>query len=322
MESKSLKSKNQSERKIPDAGHAEPKPRSQTAMGVSLGAGILQLVIKITAFVITGSAAVFADAAESAVHLLAVVFAFISLQIAYRPPDRDHPYGHAKIGFFSAGVEGGVILVAAIFIIGDATRRILIGPELEQVGWGISLTAFTVLMNGLLGMWLIRTGRKEHQLILVANGWHVITDAWTSIGVIVGLTLAWTTGWVYWDPICAILVALNILITGSVLIRRGFSGLMDTASEGDLKLAEEILDRELEKSGVSYHALRLRNLGDGISIDLHLLFEDRLTIREVHAFATALERKLADAFHPEASVMTHLEPRSDHTRLHGPVDRP
>jgi len=291
-------------------------------MGVSLAAGFLQLVIKLTAVIITGSAAVFADAAESAVHLLAVVFAFVSLQIAHRPPDRDHPYGHAKIGFFSAGVEGGVILVAALFILGDATRRILIGPELEQVGWGISLTAFTVVMNGFLGIWLIRTGKREHQLILVANGWHVLTDAWTSIGVIIGLTLAWTTGWVYWDPICAILVAINILITGSLLIRRGFSGLMDTASEGDLKLAEEILDRELQKTGVSYHALRLRSLGDGISIDLHLLFEDRLTIRDAHAFATALESKLANAFPPRASVMTHLEPRSDHTRLHGPVDRP
>jgi cation diffusion facilitator family transporter len=288
------------------------------AIHVSLAAGVAQLAVKVAAVFITGSAAIFADAAESSVHLIAVAFAVLSLRIAHKPPDRDHPYGHAKIGFFSAGVEGGVILVAAVFILGDSVRRMLEGPVLDRIGWGIALTAFTVLMNGALGAWLLHTGRRHHQIIVTANGWHVITDALTSLGVILGLSLAWATGWSYWDPVCAILVALNILVTGMGLVRRGIRGLMDRADDADRAAAGAILEEELRGTGVSYHALRMRNLGDAVSIDLHLLFDDRLSIREAHAFATALEKKLSSSFSPPAVVMTHLEPRRDHARLHDP----
>jgi cation diffusion facilitator family transporter len=286
-------------------------------MALSLFAGILQLLIKVTAAVVTGSAAVFADAVESAVHVLAVGFAFFSLRVAARPPDRDHPYGHAKIGFFSAGVEGGIILMAALFIMGDSLRRIWQGPVVEEIGWGITLTAVTILFNVALGALLIFHGRKHHQLILTANGRHVLTDAWTSLGVIGGLLLVQFTGWVYWDPLCAIVVAANILRTGSDLVWRGFSGLMDSASEEDLLKAENILRDSLAGKDATYHALRLRNLGQHLSIDLHLVFDDRLSIRDAHDLATALEHELSSAFHPPAVVMTHLEPRQDHDRLHG-----
>jgi cation diffusion facilitator family transporter len=289
------------------------------AIHISLAAGIVQMAVKVTAVFITGSVAIFADAAESAVHLIAVAFAATSLRIAHKPPDRDHPYGHAKVGFFSAGVEGAVILVAAVFILGDSLRRIWEGPVIDRIGWGIGLTAFTVLMNGVLGMWLLATGRRHHQIIVTANGWHVLTDAFTSLGVILGLSLAWTTGWAFWDPVCAILVAVNILVTGAGLVRSGIQGLMDRADDADQASAEALLERELHGTGVSYHALRMRNLGDAVSIDLHLLFDDRLSIREAHAFATALEKKLSAAFTPPAVVMTHLEPRRDHARLHGPA---
>lgn len=292
-------------------------PRTgQALMTLSVGAAFLQLFIKIVAAIFTGSAAVFADAAESGIHLIAVIFAFFSLRISHLPPDRDHPYGHAKIGFFSAGVEGAVILFAAVFILVDAIRRMVTGPELQQVGLGIVLTAVTILINTGLGWMLLRHGKKSGQLILIANGKHVLTDAWTSLGVIAGLTLAWWTGWSYWDPICAIFVAINIVVTGASLVRRGFSGLMDTASEKDLKTAEQILADSLKGTGVSYHALRLRNLGNAVAIDLHLLFEDQLSVREAHAFATRLEEKLSTAYQPNAVVMTHLEPRSDHARIH------
>jgi cation diffusion facilitator family transporter len=290
---------------------------SQRAMGVSLGTGVLQLVVKITAFVITGSAAVFADAAESTVHLVAVFFAFVSIRIAARPPDRDHPYGHAKIGFLSAGVEGAAILTAALLILADATTRILRGPEVQELGWGIALTAATVLMNAALGLWLIRLGRRRHQIILSSNGWHVLTDAWTSLGVILGLLLVSLTGWVYWDPVCAIVVAINIVVTGASLLKRSVLGLMDTAGAGEIARAEAFLEAQLRDSGVSYHALRMRHRGDRMAIDFHLVFDDDTTIDEAHAFATDLERKLASAFTPEAHVLTHLEPRRNRKQHHG-----
>jgi cation diffusion facilitator family transporter len=302
----------------PDAIPATGKIPGRNLMAVSFVAGFVQLLIKIGAAILTGSAAVFADAVESAVHVLAVGFAFFSLHVAARPPDRDHPYGHAKIGFFSAGVEGGIILMAALFIIGDSARRIWQGPQLEEIGWGIALTGLTVILNLILGSFLIYHGRKHHQLILTANGKHVLTDAWTSLGVIAGLSMVQLTGWVYWDPLLAILVGANILRTGTGLVSKGFSGLMDSAQEEDLRLAEKILGQSLNSNEVTYHALRLRNLGQHLSIDLHLVFEDRLSIREAHDIATVLEHKLSSAFHPPAVVMTHLEPRHDHERLHGP----
>jgi cation diffusion facilitator family transporter len=289
---------------------------AERAIGLSLAAGVGQLLIKVTALLVTGSAAVFADAAESAVHLIAVSFAFFSFRVSRRPPDQDHPYGHGKIGFFSAGVEGGVIFLAALYILGESIRRILVGPTVEEIGWGIGLILLTVAINGVLGWWLIRTGHREHHLILVANGWHVLTDAWTSVGVVVGLVLTATTGWVYWDPVCAILVAVHILRTGSKLIHLGFTGLMDQTSPADLRLARDILQRELLDTGVYYHALRLRNLGDRLAIDLHLLFDDQMCIREAHDFATRIERSLSIGFAPPAAVMTHLEPRRDHGRIH------
>lgn len=300
--------------RTPDS--ADKPPVAQRAIGLSLVAGLGQLFIKVTALLLTGSAAVFADAAESAVHLIAVFFAFFSFRVSRRPPDQDHPYGHGKIGFFSAGVEGGVIFLAALYILGESIRRILAGPVVEEVGWGIGLTLLTVLINGVLGWWLISTGRREHHLILVANGWHVLTDAWTSVGVAVGLALTASTGWVYWDPVCAILVAVHILRTGSKLIHLGFAGLMDEASAADVRRARDILQQELSETGVYYHALRLRNLGDRLAIDLHLLFDDQMSIREAHDFATRIERSLSVGFAPPAAVMTHLEPRRDHGRIH------
>lgn len=296
-----------------DAHHPDNASR---AMALSLAAGGLQLIIKLGAWLMTASTAVFADAAESAVHLLAVLFAALSLRISRRPPDREHTYGHGKIGFFSAGVEGAVIFITALYIMGESIRSLLAGPAIHAIGWGILLTALSVLLNGAVGWHLIATGKRLHNLILVANGWHVLTDCFTSLGVIAGLLLAKLTQWLYWDPVCALLVATHILITGSKLLHAGFAGLMDEASDSDIATAKAILDRELTSTGVSYHHLRMRHLGDRLAIDLHLVFDDHLSIRDAHEIATHIERTLAAGFSPAATVMTHLEPRGDHNRLH------
>lgn len=285
-------------------------------MNLSLGVGFLMLVIKFGAYIFTGSTAIFADAIETVVHIAAVGFAAYSLRLSQKPADENHPYGHAKISFFSAGAEGMLIVLAALFIIQDAIRKWLTGIELTNIGLGAGLTALTVFLNGALGIYLISVGREKDSLILKANGKHVLTDAWTSIGVIVGLVLASITGWLPWDPILAILVAINILITGFSLMRQSIRGLMDEADPAIRNRLIELLDRETKRHGISYHELRNRHMGDGHWVDFHLLFKDETPVKTAHAIATEIERKVKDSLEQQSIVTTHLEPRKDHQRIH------
>lgn len=286
------------------------------AMNLSLGIGILMLVIKFGAYLLTGSAAIFADAVETIVHVVAVGFASYSLRLSQKPADVSHPYGHAKIGFFSAGAEGSLIILAALFIIHDAVNKWIGGLVLDNIGLGSALTALTVFLNGGLGLYLVWLGKKKDSLILEANGKHVLTDAWTSVGVIVGLCLTLLTGWLPWDPIFAILVAINILVAGFGLIRRSVRGLMDEADPQIRARLIEILNRETTSRGVRYHELRHRNTGDGHWVDFHLLFQDETPIKTAHTIATEIERTISESFQTRVIVTTHLEPQADHTRIH------
>lgn len=288
----------------------------RAAMNLSLGVGILMLIIKFGAYLLTGSAAIFADAIETIVHVIAVAFASFSLRLSQKPADVSHPYGHAKIGFFSAGAEGALIVFAAFFIIHDAVTKWMAGLVLENIGLGTLLTALTVLINGGLGLYLVWVGKRKNSLILEANGKHVLTDAWTSIGVIIGLILTAMTGWLPWDPIFAILVACNILVAGFSLIKRSVRGLMDEAEPAIHAQLIDLLDQEVKPHGIAYHALRHRNLGDGHWVDLHLLFDDDTPIEKAHAIATQIERAAMEKLPPGSVVTTHLEPRRDHGRLH------
>lgn len=285
-------------------------------MNLSLAAGLLMLIIKFGAYILTGSSAIFADAIETIVHVLAVGFASYSLRLSQKPADASHPYGHAKIGFFSAGAEGTLIVIAAVLILYDAITKWLGGLVLENIGLGAILTGLTVLINGGLGGYLVWIGKRKHSLILEANGKHVLTDAWTSVGVIVGLGLTAVTGWLPWDPIFAILVAINILVAGGSLIRRSVRGLMDEADPAVRDQLIAILDEEVSKHGIHYHALRHRNLGDGHWVDFHLLFDDNTPIKNAHAVATEIERAVMHKLQPASLVTTHLEPLADHKRLH------
>ncbi|HSB53510.1 MAG TPA: cation diffusion facilitator family transporter, partial [Gemmatimonadales bacterium] len=211
------------------------------------------------AYLITGSAAILSDAAESVVHVVAVSFAFYALWLSHQPPDQSHPYGHDRIGFISAGFEGGMISIAAFYIIYESVRKWMAGLHLEKVTTGTLLVTAAALVNLALGLFLVWQGRRHRSLILVANGKHVLTDVWTSGGVILGLVLVLVTGWLPFDPICAILVASNILWMGGKLIRQSVGGLMD---EADPKLDDLIhltLDRETAARGLAYHELRYRN---------------------------------------------------------------
>ncbi|MBU3664481.1 MAG: cation transporter [Chthoniobacterales bacterium] len=294
---------------LPAPGNAAEK---KSAMALSVAVGILLLCLKAAAWVWTGSTAILSDLGESTVHIAAVCFAAYSLWLALRPADSNHLYGHAKIGFFSAGFEGAMIIVAALYILYEAIAAALRGPELQNIPVGIALTVTGVVVNGALGWHLVRTGKKRGSIILEANGHHVLTDCWTSLGVLVALGLVMATGWTYWDPIFASLAALNILIAGLRLVRRSVSGLMDATDPDVNREIEKLVNAETEKHGISHHNLRHRNIGDAHLVELHLTFPDNVLLRDAHRVATEIEDALEKNIRPAAQVITHLECEGDH----------
>ncbi len=288
------------------------------AMRVSFAFGIAFLLIKGGGAWYTGSVALLGDAAESVVHVFAVGFALFSLHLSLKPADRSHPYGHAKIGFFSSGFEGAMILMAGLFVSMEAIRDMTgDGPRIEAPLVALWLTVGIVLATGGLGWYLLHTARRRRSIVLEANGHHVLTDCYTSLGVLVGLLLTWLSGWAYWDPICALVVAANMLRCGLRLMRRSFNGLMDTADPAMDDQLQESMQRETSSRGVKYHALRHRDLGDSHWVDVHLLFPPGVTLRDAHEVATEIERAVAGSLEVPVQLTTHLESIEDHDRLHG-----
>lgn len=286
------------------------------AMNLSLGVGLLMFVIKVGAYLLTGSSAILSDAAESVVHVAAVIFASYSLRLSFRPPDPDHLYGHAKISFFSVGFEGAMIILAAVYIIYESIHKWLAGLELSNLGAGSILTAAAVVINGGLGAYLVWLGRRRNSRILEANGKHVLTDCWTSLAVLAALILVLVTHWLPFDPILGILMACNILWSGAGLVKSAFSGLMDEADPEAHKTLIDVLDRETGARGLTYHDLRHRNTGDAHSVEFHLLFPDGESLKHAHLVATEIEKIIEAALHPRAFVTTHLECASDHETVH------
>ena len=286
------------------------------AMNLSLAVGLLMFVMKMGAYLLTGSSAILSDAAESVVHVAAVIFASFSLRLSFRPADQEHQFGHAKISFFSVGFEGAMIILAAVYIIYESVHKWLTGLELSNLGAGSILTAAAVVINGGLGAYLVWLGRRRNSRILEANGKHTLTDCWTSIAVLVGLLLVLTTRWLPFDPICGILMACNILWSGAGLVKSAFSGLMDEADPEAHKALVGILDRETKARGLAYHDLRHRNTGDAQSVEFHLLFQEGETLQHAHLIATEIERAIEGSLQPRAFVTTHLECASDHEALH------
>lgn len=290
------------------------------AIRFSLAVGVLMLVGKTLAYGITGSAAILSDAAESVVHVVAVGFAAYSLRVSLRPADQDHPYGHEKIAFFSAGFEGAMIVMAALYIVFESVRKWLAGLHLERLEEGALIVAVAALLNGALGAYLVYQGKKRRSLILEADGRHVLTDCYTSLGVLLGLGLTRLTGWLPFDPLLAILIALNILRSGGKLIRQAFGGLMD---ERDARIDAEVravLEAVVPVVVVEYHGLRHRRMGDSVYIEVHLLFRAGELLCDAHDVATRLEDKIAAVLLPHQAVLiTHLEPFERHGSHHAPI---
>jgi len=285
-------------------------------MRFSLWTGFLMLVIKMGAYLLTGSAAILGDAAESVVHVGAVMFAAFSVWLAEKPADENHRYGHSKIAFFSAGTEGALIVIAAVFIIYQSVRVWLSGAQPANMDQGVLLTIATIVINGVLGWYLIASGRRTNSLILVSNGKHVLTDSWTSLGAIVGLGLVHFTGWPGWDPVCGLIMAGNIIVSGFGLLQQSISGLMDVASPELHRRLNEVLRRETERHGISFHALRHRDSGHAHWVDVHLLFPDDVSLKQAHRVATAIEKAVSDAMDRRVIITTHLECEGDHDAMH------
>jgi cation diffusion facilitator family transporter len=284
----------------------------KAAMTLSVAAGVLLLALKAVAWWWTGSSAILSDLGESAAHIVAVSFAAYSLWLTLRPADSGHLYGHAKVSFFSAGFEGAMIIAAALYILYVAAGALIRGPELDHIPVGLALTALAAVLNGLLGWHLVRTGQKRGSIILEANGYHVLTDCWTSLGVLIALGLVQFTGWLYWDPIFAIAAALNILVSGLRLMRRSVSGLMDAADPAVHRQIEELVTTETHRHGITHHNLRHRNIGDAHHVEFHLSFPRDILLRDAHRIATEIEDTVEKNIHPAAHVITHLECVGDH----------
>lgn len=279
-------------------------------MNLSLAAAVLLLAAKVTAAIVTGSSAIYSDAAESVVHLLAVAFAAWALRLAYKPADETHHFGHDKVAFLSAGFEGAMISAAAVLIFYEAVRQIIFGVVIENLTFGLIVTAVAAAINLALGLSLIAVGKRSGSPLLKANGEHVLTDVWSSGAVLVALGLYKFTGWHYWDPIAAILAALNILRVGYKLIRESLGGLLDESDPKAEKQICDMLDHETAARGLSYHNLRYRHSGRTHWVEFHLVFDDDLTVGEAHESATEVEARVAGLFEPQGRVISHLEPKS------------
>jgi cation diffusion facilitator family transporter len=286
------------------------------AMRLSLFVGVLMLAGKMTAFAVTGSSAVFSDAAESVVHVAAVAFAVFSLWLSTRPAVPRFQYGYERITFFSAGFEGAMIVLAAGAIVVTTIEKWKRGVDLENLGNGVILIVAAGLLNALLGLYLLRIGKRNHSLILEADGKHVLTDSWTSFGVVAGLGLVMATGWKPFDPLVALGVAANILWSGGRLIWQSMKGLLDYS---DPKVGHQIrgqLDKICAELRIEYHGVRFRTTGYRQIIEVHLLFPNSMGLGEAHRIATTVEERLALDLEVPAEVTTHLESLEDHSEVH------
>jgi cation diffusion facilitator family transporter len=279
-------------------------------MLLSIAAALATIALKASAWLITGSVGFLSDAAESIVNLVAAIVALIAIRVAIRPPDDDHAYGHEKAEYFSAGAEGALVLVAAVGIAWVAGTRLLDPQPLSDVGAGVAVSAVAAALNLVVATILTRVGREQRSITLEADGRHLMTDVWTSVGVIAGIVAVALTGWERLDPIIALLVALNIVRTGVQLIHRSSGGLMDhalgPAEQADI---QAVLDAH-RADGVEFHALRTRQSGRRAFVSVHVLVPGAWSVQQGHDVAEGVERDVRARL-PYATVFTHVEPRED-----------
>ncbi len=280
-----------------------------------LRAGVLSLVIgsaiflgKLLAWHLTGSTAVLSDALESIINVVAAALLLYSLIVAARPADRDHPYGHGMVEFFSAGFDGACIAGASILIVIESVRALLRGPQIENSDIGLVVLVVTGAANLALGSYLVRVGRREHSLALVADGRHVLADVTTSAGVLVGLVAVRITGLHVLDPHVAKAEAVTILVTGWRLVRQAVGGLMDEADLSRLEPIVEALERARAPAWIDVHTLRSWSSGHLLHVDLHLTVPRYFDVERVHAIDEEISRVLPRAVGVPCDVIVHFDP--------------
>ena len=275
---------------------------------LSLVLGSLIFAGKLGAWAFTGSTAVYSDAMESVVNVAAAGLLVYSLIIAARPADRGHPYGHGKVEFFSAGVEGALIAVAAVLILVQAARAILAGPQIRHLNEGVAIVSLLAVANALLGLYLIRVGKRTGSIAIEADGRHLMTDVVTSVGVAAGLGAVWATGWTLLDPLVAIAVALNILRTGWFLMRRAVGGLMDEADVASLERMVTAIEAEREPWCIDVHSLRSMRSGAAQHVDLHVVVPRYYDAEQLHEIDTRTNERILGALGIAGDVIVHFDP--------------
>jgi cation diffusion facilitator family transporter len=279
-------------------------------MWLAIVAALATISLKTTAWLLTGSVGLLSDAAESVVNLVAAIFGLVAIHWAGQPADEEHTYGHEKANYLAAGVEGALILIAALTIGVTAIERLINPQPIEAVGIGLAVSMVASAINLSVGLLLLRVGRREQAMVLEADGKHLLTDVWTSVGVVVGVALVAITGWDPLDAIVALVVAANIVVAGCGLVRRSADGLMDRALEpGERQLIDAVLERfTTEQTG--FHALRTRRAGRRAFVSVHVLVPGEWSVQRGHDFVEEVEAALRGTF-AAVTVDTHLEPIED-----------
>jgi len=291
------------------AGHSHASQLTRYAW-LSIGAALATITLKTAAWAITGSVGLLSDALESGVNLVAAIIALVALRISARPADDSHHYGHGKVEYLSAGAEGVMIVVAAGLIIYEAVKRLLNPQPLESVGLGLAITLVATAINLVVGLLLIRVGRHQRSLILEADGRHLMTDVWTSVGVVAAVALVGLTGWLPLDPVVAIAVAVNILVTGGRLLHRAGRGLLDASlPPHEVALVHGALEPFVSDE-VHFHAITTRESGRSAFVSMHVLVPGAWSVQRAHDLVEHVEAAVQEAL-PHATVDTHLEPIED-----------
>ena len=277
---------------------------------LSIGAAIATITLKTIAYFLTGSVGLLSDALESVVNLVGAMMALAMLTIAARPADEDHTYGHSKAEYFSSGVEGALILIAAISIVVTAIPRLIAPKPIEQVGIGLGVSVAASLINLVVALILAKAGKRYNSISLEADAHHLMTDVWTSVGVLAGVGLVALTGWERLDPIVAFIVAANIIWSGVRIVRMSALGLMDTALPSTEQAKLKTILENYTKNGVEYHALRSRQSGARQFVSFHVLVPGKWTVHRGHRLLESIEADIRRAM-PSVTVFTHLESLND-----------
>ena len=279
------------------------------AVSLSLGVGIILLFIKMVAYLMTGSAAIFSDFLESIVHVVATGLVWWAMRVALTPPDKEHPYGHGKAEFFSVGFEGALVFMAGGGILWHTVENLFSesGIIQEALGIGMVLVALVAVVNLALGLYLRFIGKKHDSPLLVADSQHVLSDVWTTGGILVGVGLVYLTGWAWIDSLVAVLVAAHLMWTAIKMMRSAFASLMDETDLDTIARIVEVLNRIREPQWYDVHNLRLRRMGDRVYVDFHLTIPGEWTVLHGHGVMDRIEAAIMNELSSRGAVLIHLD---------------